>query len=187
MDAQFWIYIVIGIIYFISRMLKKPEASQPPRPRRTRETADDAAPAEPEPTPVSFEDLLREIMEGKQVQKPRPREVPQPTREPVPMPMYEAYEQDPGEEARSLEEIDAEEESVAQRWKPYEEIPAGNVERISLEETLRLEDTVVDFKRFEAFERRDERRVSHEYMKILRNPQTLKQAVVMSEILKRKF
>jgi len=185
MDAEFWIYIIIGIIYFVSRMLKKPEAPPPPRPRRNREAAEGPEPEAPRP--ISFEELLREIVEGKQVQEPRPREVPKPRRVPEPVPMYEAYEQDPGEEARSLEEIAVDEEPVAPRWKSYEEIPAANPERRSLEETLRLEDTVVDFSRFDAFEKRDERRVSDEYMKFLRDPQTLKQAVVMSEILKRKF
>ena len=183
MDAQFWIYIIIGIIFFLSRLLKKPEqasgeSGEAPVPggRTTRQQPQPSADA---PRPLTFEELLREITEGKQGQKRQPqREV---------VPEYESYEKDPGEEARSLEEVTYDEEEQVSRWKPYEEIPVRAAERRSLEETLRLEDTVMDFRKFDAFEQRVKKKLSEDYIKIIRNPETLKQAVVMSEILKRKF
>ena len=184
MDAQFWIYVVIGVIFFLSKLLKKPEQAPPestapgktnrgPAQRPTQQQA----PAE-SPKPLTFEELLREITEGKQAAKRAP--------EPKVAPRYEGYEKDMGEEARSLEEISYEEPATTSRWKPYEEVPA-QAERRSLEETLKLEDTVVNFGKFDVFEQRAKKRLMDDYIKIIRNPETLKQAVVMSEILKRKF
>ncbi len=187
MDAQFWIYIVIGVIYFLSRLLKKPEeAGGSPTGERRRgrpEGADDSG--ADEARPMTFEELLREITEGKQAPKPQPK--PQPRPQPVPAPRYEPYERETGEEARSLEEVAIDEDEDARILKKYEEAQLLASERKSLEETLQLEETVVDFGRFAAFEKKERRDVAGEYRKMLRNPESLRQAVVLSEILKRKF
>ncbi len=171
MDAEFWIYIAIGVIYFVSRMFKKPEQPAPqPRPGKPGQPST----ATEQPAPVTFEDLLREITQARQAE-------PEPVAE---YESYDSYEQDQEVEAQSLEEEGMGNE---QRWKAYEEVPLAPVERKSLEETLRLEDTVVDFSRFDAFRKLEVTKMSDEYRKIIRDPQTLKQAVVMSEILQRKF
>jgi hypothetical protein len=190
MDAQFWIYIVIGVLYFLSRFFKKPEQgaeeapkSQQPerrRPVRTEQTATE------EPRPLTFEELLREITEGKQAQKRQPMPEPEPEHEPVPR--YEPYEQAMGEEARSFEDVRTDEVESARKWKPYEQVIQEAPERRSLEETLRLQDTVVSFGKFAAFDKKqDQKKILNDYIKIIRNPESLKQAVVMSEILRRKF
>jgi hypothetical protein len=184
MDAQFWIYIVIGVIYFLSRLLKKPEqapgegpdSQQPQRGRQAQ-----AGQGTEKPRQMTFEELLREITEGKQAQPQAPR--PRPRQEP----QYETLEKDLGDEARSLERVDFDEAENARVFQKYEEAKSLALERRSLEETLKLEDTVVDFKRFEAFEKKKRRNVLQDYIKIIRNPESLKHAVVMSEILKRKF
>lgn len=183
MDAQFWIYIVIGAIYLLSRMLKKqeqesPQAPEKQQPEGRRPVLRESAPTEI-PRQLTFEELLREITEGKQADKRQP--------EAEAAPMYEPYEKDRGEEARSLEEVNFDEADNAKRWKPYEQIPAGGFERKSLEETLYLEKNEIKFGKFESFEKRGRRRLLDDYMKIIRNPESLRQAVVMSEILKRKF
>jgi len=183
MDAQFWIYIIIGVIYFLSRLLKKPEQtpgetpdSHPTEKRVPRPGGQSSG---EQPRPLTFEELLREITEAKQTEKRRPeREV---------VPQYESYEKDPGAEARSLEEVDFNEADRSVKWKPYEEVPAASAQRRSLEETMRLEDTVVDFRKFDVFENKDQKRQLDDYIRLMRNPVTLKQAVVLSEILKTKF
>jgi hypothetical protein len=182
MDAQFWIYIIIGVIYLLSRLLKKaeegageaPDAQQPERrrPVQTQQSTE-------KPRQMTFEELLREITEGKEASKPAP---PPPN-----VPQYRNYDDNSGEEARSLERVDFDEAESARVFQKYEEAQALAKERRSLEESLRLEDTVVDFKRFEAFKRKKKRSVLPDYVKIIRDPESLKQAVVMSEILKRKF
>jgi hypothetical protein len=184
MDAQFWIYIVIGVIYFLSRLLKKPEQASGDMPnglpQETRRRAESQQPVGEAPRQLTFEELLREITEGKQAQ----RRVPEPE---VIVAPRESYEKDLGDEARSLEEVEFNEAESARKWKPYEEVPVRSWERKSLEETMRLEDTVVDFRKFEAFQQRNQQKSLDSYIKIIRNPESLKQAVVMSEILKRKF
>lgn len=186
MDFEFWIYVIIGIVYFLTRLFKKAEPGNTEVPPPQRKERPRPASAAPEPSgegrPLTFEELLREITEAKRQPKPQPRPEP----EPQPVPVYEPYEQDPGPEAKSLEEVGVDEVSTATRWKGYEQIPA-DYERVSLEEKLRLEDTVVDFKRFDVFEKREDKKPLEEYIRIMRNPEALRQAFVMSEILQRKF
>ena len=191
MDAQFWIYIVIGVIYFLSRLLKKPEeAGGSPTGEQRRDRPEGAGHSGADVArPMTFEELLREITEGKQAPKPQPKPQPRPQARPQPArtPRYEPYEREIGEEARSLEEVAIDEDEDARILKKYEEAQLLANERKSLEETLQLEETVVDFGRFAAFEKKEQRDVAGEYRKMLRNPESLRQAVVLSEILKRKF
>ena len=183
MDAQFWIYIVIGVIYFLSRLLKKPEQepgqSPDPRPPARRNAAPTQQAAGERPRQLTFEELLREITEGKQAAP----QVPEPVKETE----YESLETVPAEEARSLEQVGFDEAENARVFKAYEDAKQQVLERRSLEETLSLKDTVMDFKKFDVFENQRRTRVKDDYVKLIRNPQMLKQAVVMSEILKRKF
>lgn len=187
MDAQFWIYIAIGAIYFLSRFFKKPEEGAgeiPETQQNEKRRPVNAGVPRPETRQLTFEELLREITEGKQVQR---KPEPEPDLELEPVPVYENYEQSLAEEGKSLEKVDFNEADRAVRWKPYEEIPPLTEDRRSLEETLRLEDTNVDFGKFAAFENKQRKRLLDDYLKIIRNPQSLRQAVVMSEILKPKF
>src|SRR5688500_17357652 len=78
---QFWIYIIIGVIYFLSRLLKKPEQENGESPESQRPAQ--RRPGQPDqttgdrPKALTFEELLREITEGKQAQKRQP----EPTRQ----------------------------------------------------------------------------------------------------------
>ena len=181
MDAQFWIYIIIGVIYFLSRLLKKPE--QQPEESPDQKRPERRPPLQTEQTPtqrprqLTFEELLREITEGKEAQK----------RQPEPEPEFQSMEDVLKDEARSLEDVTYDEAENAKVFKRYEEAQMQVAERRSLEETLHLKDTVVDFRKFDAFESRKKKSLADDYIKLIRNPQTLRQAVVMSEILKRKF
>ncbi len=186
MDAQFWIYVAIGAIYFISRFFKKPEEGAgeiPEKQQHEKRRSVNADLPRAETRQLTFEELLREITEGKQAQR---KPEPGPELELEPVPVYEKYEQELAGEAKSLEEVNVNEPERV-RWKPYEEIPPRAQERRSLEETLRLEDTKVDFGKFVAFENKQRKKLLDDYVKLIRNPESLRQAVVMSEILKRKF
>lgn len=179
MDAQFWIYIIIGVIFFLSKLLKKPEQpseeGQDRRPER-RPASQSAQTTSEKPKQLTFEELLREITEGKQPPKPQPA----PTRR------YESYEDDLKDEAQSLEEVEILKNDEAV-FKTYEQAKSQVFQRSSLEDTLKLKDTVMDFGKFKEFEVKKKKKLSDDYMKTFRNPEGLKQAFVMSEILKRKF
>jgi len=184
MDVELLIYIILGVVYFLSRMLKKPEQAPneaPPQQRPERRVVTRTSVDRPvdKPRPMTFEELLREITEAKQPRRPEPES------EPEPEPAYEVYEQIPAEESRSLETVEEEESRMAPAWRAYEQIPA--TERRSLEETMSLADTDVSFERFAQFERKEQKSRAEEYRKLLRNPESLKQAIVLSEILNRKF
>ncbi len=182
MDIQFWIYIVIGVIYFLSKLLKKseqpPEKTQDNRPER-RPAAETVQTGTDRPKKLTFEELLREITEGKQPEKP--------VFQPAPQRKYENFDDDLKDEAQSLEEINYDERNDNKVYKAYEDAKSRVFQRSSLEETMRLTDTVMDFGKFKIFEEEKKRNLSDDYIKIFRNPEGLKQAVVMSEILKRKF
>ena len=179
MKVEFWIYLVIGIIVFLSRLLKKNEQPQGPSPESGSQGKRQARPQTPvseTPRAMTFEELLREITEGKQAQR----------REPEPVPRYAPAEHDPGEEARSLEEI-PDERDDSRVFEAYEQAKRLATQRTSLEETLKLKDTPMEFGKFKVFETKQKKNLLHTYNSLIRNPETLKQALVMSEILKRKF
>lgn len=181
MDVQFWIYIIIGVIYFLSRVLKKPEqeSGESPEPRRPVRRPAPPPPVRAEqaekPRQLTFEELLREITEAKQTQRREPE------------PEYRGYEEVLESEAQSLEEVNVNEVDDARAFQAYEDAQRQVFERKSLEETLHLEDTKVSFGKFEAFQQLDRRNPAEEYLRLIRNPATLRQAVVMNEILQRKF
>jgi len=130
MDFQFWLYIVIGVIWFLSRILKKPEQQTPPtdlpdfnpaKPVRKFEEGN----ARPAPQKaLTFEELLREITEQKATQQPK---------------------------------------------------------------SLKLEDTPVHYGKFKGFQQEQQRDLVGTYLADFRDREGLKKAVVMSEILQRKF
>jgi hypothetical protein len=182
MDAQFWIYIIIGVIYFLSKLLKKPaeapEETADTRPAQRRQAQPQQNTTE-RPKQLTFEELLREITQAKQPAKP--------VQEPDARPRYESFDNDLGDEARSLEEVRYDEAENARVFKAYEDAKTQVFQRSSLEETLHLKDTVMNFGKFKVFETQRSKNALLDYMNIIRSPESLKHAIVMSEILKRKF
>jgi hypothetical protein len=181
MEVKYWIYIIIGLIYFLSKFLKKSE--QPPAEtpdRRGKRAPSESTPVGSDrPKQLTFEELLREITEGKQP--------PKPVIQPANSRRYESFDEDIKDEARSLENVTDNDQDDTAVLKSYERAKSQASERYSLEETLRLKDTVMDFGKFKVFEQEKKRNLANEYFNVFRNPQGIRQAVVMSEILKRKF
>ena len=68
MDSfQFWLYVIIGVIYLVSRARKK-KADQSPGPVDANEEKPFSSTRHEgnKPKQLSFEDLLKEITESKQ-------------------------------------------------------------------------------------------------------------------------
>jgi hypothetical protein len=172
-DIKIIVWIVIGLIYLFSRRKK---AETPPRQAR-REEADEPT-SEQRPVPKSFEELLREIEGMKQPQAPPPR--PQTRYEPV-----VDYDEDIPEE--NLEEIKPTYRTDDEIYKTYQKAKEEAFYRPSLEETVKLSDTIVRFKQFKGYEKEVNRDFLAGYLKELRDPQGFKKAFIMSEILKRKW
>lgn len=184
-NVQFWIYLIIGVIYFLSRVLKKSEQQAPEipqnKPVQGRAPQPRSTPSEL-PKQMTFEELLREITEGKQVPKTEPRRQEKE--------VLIDYDDDLPEEAQSLEEVVMEEKTdwrKERRNEIYEEGKRQAFARPSLEETMSLRDTDVRFGKFKVFETNNQRNLLREYTKAFQDPEGLKKAIVLSEILQRKF
>jgi hypothetical protein len=182
MELKHWIYLIIGIAYLVSRVLKKPQ-NQPtdvPDYKPDRQVSYDPTPppSVEKPKQLTFEELLREITEAKQ---PKPV-VTEPAR-----PRRVNYDEQIGEEEQDLEDVNYDYRKKDRVYNDYEEAKRQAFSRPSLEETMNVRDTNMDFGKFKVFERERQRDLLEEYTKDFRDPDGLKKAVVMSEILNRKF
>lgn len=194
MDIQFWIYLILAIIYIVSRAMKKAENQAPEtQGQRPSRQADRERTASTErPKTLTFEELLREITEAKQPQKASPQQVPART-EYVKSEVVD-YDDQIEEEARDLEVVDYDRRKVdyelrkkERRNIAYEDAKRMAFNRPSLEETMRLGDTNVQFEKFKEFEMEKKPDLLDQYTREFRDREGLKKAVVLSEILNRKF
>lgn len=187
-NIQFWLYVIVAVIYLISAARKKakkqnqpedfPETTSRPTARQYDE------PATQKPKPITFEELLREITEGKQATPPPPvlERSPEYSR-PKPQPEYVDYDDEIEAEEKSLEETTVDEERTT---KIYEDAKKLAFYRPSLEETLKVQDVNTTYGKFAAFETKQDANLMLEYTKDLRDPKGFKKALILSEILNRK-
>ncbi|HEX2684380.1 MAG TPA: hypothetical protein VHL77_10625 [Ferruginibacter sp.] len=188
MEPQHWIPVVITIIYLVSRALKKSQGQQPsdvPNYKPDRQVNYDSTPppqSTNKPKALTFEELLREITEAKQPKPP----VFEPA-QPKPAPAYVDYDDQVGEEEQDLEDVNYNYRKKDRLYADYEEAKRQAFLRPSLEETMSIKDTKVEFGKFKVFEQQQQRNLLEEYTKDFQDPEGFKKAVVMSEILNRKF
>lgn len=164
-------YLLIGIGYALYSWLT--------RKRQPRPEMDAEPPVVRQGTPskqVTFEELLREITRAKQESRQ-----PQPTEVPV-----VDYDEEIEDEYQPLEETELKRERPLY-YEDYEKAKSMAFQRPSLEETTRLEDVKVTFNRFAEFEQQQTRNLLENYTRDLQNLEGLKKAVVLSEILNRKY
>jgi len=177
-DIQIWLYIIIGVIYFLSRLKKKPE--QQPKdlsdfePEKPVQTFDKPSPRPSAPAKgMTFEELLREITQEKSAKQPEPE--------------FVDYDDNLEDEAKDLEEVDYNYRKQDKIYEVYEEAKKQAFNRPSLEETMKVGDTKMEYGRFKVFETEAKRDLMKEYLADFNDPEGFKKAVVMSEILQRKF
>jgi hypothetical protein len=168
-NLQIWIYIIVGILYLIGRASKKPQ-NQPPKQVSQKPTSS-------EPKPLTFEELLKEITEGKQ-SPPSPKPVQE----------YVDYEDDikDEEEIEVLEKTDYDYRKE-ETYKAYEKSKYEAFNRLSYEETLKLEDTKVEFGKFKEFEQSATPSFSTQLARDFADPEKVRRAFIMSEIFNRKY
>jgi len=166
-ELKILIWIILGIIYIISRVRKKTAADAVPKP------TDDYR----EDKPVTFEELLKEIQAAK-----APKETPKPVFDsPV------NYDDNVKEEAESLEKTDYSYRNQDSIYETYEKAKQEAFHRPSMEETLKLENTIVRFGQFKGYEHQEVPSFALQYGKDLQNPANFKKAFILSEILSRRF
>jgi hypothetical protein len=180
-DFQFWLYVIIGIIYLLSRMRKKSQEQEQNAPGGEVNRPATRTHNQPE-RQLTFEELLREITEGKTVKTPERK--PEPV---VSRPVYKNYDEEIADEEEDLEDVDYDYRKQDSIYKQYEDAKSQAFIRPSLEETMDLSKTDMTFGKFKAFEIHRSRTGVPAYLDDLKDPEGLKKAFVMSEILKRKF
>lgn len=183
---QIWIYVILGIIYFIVRLVKEKAPKDVQDPRPDRPVNYDSTPSINKPKQLTFEELLKEITEAKQPQKPVYE--PKSSYETIPQKReYVDYDDQIGEEEQDLEDVNYNYRKKDKLYDIYEEAKRQAFERPSLEETMKVTDTKVQFGKFKVFEQEQQRDLLEEYSKEFQDSEGLKKAVVLSEILNRKF
>jgi hypothetical protein len=141
--------------------------------------------SENETKPVTFEDLLREIQAAKSP-KPKPTPVSYTPKQEVPKKYdFEDYDDNLEEEGKSLENTSYSTSDTI--YATYENAKKAAFSRASLEETMKVEETEVKFGQFKEFSKSQSQSLASEYARELRNPKSFKRALILSEILNKRF
>jgi len=171
-NIQFWVWLIIIVVTLIARARKK----RPPVEKGT--SAMPSGEMEQSPKPMSFEELLREIQASK---APASKGGSAKTVDVL------DYDDDIPEEAKGLERTEYRYPQPQQTSDIYEKAKQEAFFRPSLEETLKLEDTVVRFGQFKGYQHEQRRSLATDLAEEIRNPAGFRKAFIMSEILNRRF
>ena len=163
-NLDLYLYILIGIIYLVSRALKAKKNVAPPRPpKRMLESTEPTSEA-PAPKPFSFEDLLREFERNINPQE-QPLDYPE---------QEEAYS-----------EVD-----VPTKVTEYESYPGASDYKTHEAKSLEGEAYPMYYQESElagismlAERHHQIRRKKRNFGKLLQSPGSLRDAVVLSEVL----
>lgn len=176
MDAGNIVYIIAIIIYFIYTALKK---NKGPEDVDVPEKQDQESPRRP----ASFEDLLKEIREGQQERKSdfdqtgqgdvleqkskrRDRSIERPS-----SPSYQPRDLD---QPKAFKKFQGE---VSEEEKPRHK---------TLDEQVRLDAEIEGLKSSIAVEELDKPKTNSKYKSMLKNPESAKDAIILTEILNRR-
>ena len=169
-ELKIIIWIVLGIIYLVSRARKKqvPDSTQKP------------AEEYPEEKPLTFDELLKEIQATKAPKQQQ--SVPEAVAE------YEDVDYDDNlKEEEPLEKTDYSYRNQDSIYETYEKAKEEAFHRPSMEETLKLENTIVRFGQFKGYEQQTKPSLAVEFGRELRDTGNFRKAFILSEILNKRF
>jgi HEPN domain-containing protein len=156
MDFENFFYVILAVIYILSRVLKA-------KKKAPQETYDETE-GEPPKKTVTFEDLLKEFTGAEE------EEIPEPVVEPAPEVRPKRYEPKyTDEESRSIFE-----KSI----KAAEEVGSSDKPKESKQ---------LIFKEFEPYQQEEPEVLAEEIADMLRSEDGSKKAIILSEILNRKY
>jgi hypothetical protein len=169
-DISNWLYIVAAVVYFLIQLRgAKKKAPAPNTPQEQNRTP------EPAPRTITFEDVLKEILEERKTPPPAPQPAPSPVSKPI-------------EVKREMRKPQLTQAPEKRSLKPSKSVAYKDEEGKSLEVLESSTGLPVEYKRGSLFNQfaQDEVKVNP-YSELLKNPKTLRQAVITAEILKPKF
>jgi hypothetical protein len=188
MDSfQFWLYVIVAVIYLVSKAIQKSNRqAREQGPRKQRPPQEEGTEQLP---PITFEELLREITEGKQRKTAAPPPKPAPQSRPAQKPVareYVDYDEDIEDEVKSLERVNYDTDREAATLQVYEQAKRQAELKSSLE-TLRSSLKSIESTPTVTVRGKKRNRLLEECVRELRSPSGLKKAVVLNEILRPKF
>jgi hypothetical protein len=168
------IWIIGLIIYFLVKSRKNKSVPESQKPE-----FNDA------PTgskPMTFEELLREITEGKAIKSEEVKEEEVVDYETQNSTTEESLEP----EKQVLEKTDFNYHTQDKIYSIYEQARIDAFQKSSLEDTMKVEDTVLNYTKFNEYQTQQVKPLIN-FEQDLKNPEQLRKAVILNEILKPKF
>lgn len=164
------IYIIFGVIYLLSRALKKKKKTIPKQSQR------EEGEVETQEQPVTFEDLLKELT-GVQTAKPKPQ--PQPKRQE----RFDRSDPNEYEDYRSRRPVVDDSKSK----EVFEQATRKAKGIKSIDELVDLEDGIEASGRFTEFKIEQKYTKGDEIREMFKNKQEAQKAIILAEILNRKY
>ncbi len=163
-DFKIILYIVIFVIYILAKTLKKSPAKQ--SPKRPRPNIDAEA---HEVEPMTFEDMFRDVTVDKKREKP-----------------------EPVEDIKEVKKFDSDYPSDDEIHEVYKESliqadKSKTLEEIVREKAKEKRPPVVESERFSAYKVEERFTLASELGEMLKNPEDARKAIVLKEILDRKY
>jgi len=184
MDSELIFFLILAAISLISNLLNKRKKQQQERRRRSAQgrpanddqsqTREKEAAEERERKPFSFEDLLKEFESEFTGRETAEHDEAQPSRRQEQRSEGGGYDEEV-EEAESLEQLDS----------PYDRYEGTSFKELELDNLENLKVGKSGYGRSSNYSIK--KKVPNEYSNKLRTSKGLKEAFIMSEILKRKF
>ncbi|MFT6866841.1 MAG: hypothetical protein ACJA08_001679 [Cyclobacteriaceae bacterium] len=170
-DIKIWLYLGFGLIYFIVRQMRKKKADAEPNVEGEQETQS------PQRKPLSFEDLLREFTEEKEV-----------VAKEVLIDEY-AEEQKQQEKIEALKQV-AKEDHTKRRFADEEsmKVYANSIKQAEGSDLKFEKDPQFELKsKNKATEQETENNFLKEILESFNDPHQAKKAVIISEILNKRY
>jgi len=164
-DYKIILYIIFFVIYILAKTLKKPKPKHtPPKPRPNI----DAEAHEAEPT-MTFEDIFRKPTVDKKKEKPEPVKLINEVEE-----LESSYLSDD-----EIQEVYKESLIQAGKSKTQEQIVRDNAKK--------KRPAALKSEKFSAYEVKEITSLASELGEMLKNPEDARKAIVLKEILDRKY
>lgn len=176
MDAGNIIYLIAIILYFLFTVLKKPKQGADVEKTDTPDTDQDQR------KPVSFEDLLKEIRQGQQERQKDLQQTGQ----------GKAVEENKKGQSKRYETAQRQyQPQNIDQPRAYQKFQGEISDKVlpkikTLDEQVSLTASIQGLKSDIKMETSAKKGATNKYKSLLRNPETVKDAVVLSEILNRK-
>ena len=176
-DSKLWWYIILGVIYVVSKFLKKKKPENQPRPVSQNEQSERSTTQEPvEPkSPSSIEEILKELSEQANPEKeivatpepPKPGPIPHREAQPI-----ETYSREPRPLPSQMHNIEA--------IEPDEEIDIVPHKPLEREKPV--------YERSQKFKiRENSNELADEIHDMFEEEEGVKKAFILGEVLNRKY